>query len=154
MRLNTASTLDLPLGLEDEHLDLISPSAHPHPPLRQGLTDLEPQIQLAKNQHFSSDANIQNQVAKAPTETLKPSPPNQILVAPLGPSSPCLLSPGPRQSLAMQTMMSNMGSCTQPRDQGWLAKKVIGDGSKPFYLRRPQSRIRINAAAHVGFCGR
>ena len=31
---------------------------------------------------------------------------------------------------------------------------MIGDGSVPFYLRRPQSRIRINMRAHIGFCGR
>ena len=31
--------------------------------------------------------------------------------------------------------------------------QVIGNGKKPFYDRRPQSRIRINNAAHAGFCG-
>ena len=36
----------------------------------------------------------------------------------------------------------------------WPSPKVIGDGSVPFYLRRPQSRIRINQRAHIGFCGR
>ena len=77
------------------------------------------------------------------------------------------------QSLAMQTMLSDLATPnpTNPRSQGWLAKKVqifsltfvlisslhaevIGDGSVPFYLRRPQSRIRINMRAHIGFCGR
>ena len=31
--------------------------------------------------------------------------------------------------------------------------QVIGNAKKPFYDRRPQSRIRINTMAHAGFCG-
>ena len=31
--------------------------------------------------------------------------------------------------------------------------QVLGTGKKPFYDRRPQSRMRINTAAHQGFCG-
>ena len=71
----------------------------------------------------------------------------------------------PLQSLTMQTMTN-----LQLPEHGWLAKKVgqflidyytakttlyqvIGDNSKPFYDRRPQSRIRINSKAHRGFCG-
>ena len=70
----------------------------------------------------------------------------------------------PSQSLLMQTLNTD----NKPVAQGWLARKVhvitnycltslptqvIGNAKKPFYDRRPQSRIRINTAAHAGFCG-
>ena len=47
--------------------------------------------------------------------------------------------PGPKQSLVMQTLLTNY----RPIQQGWLAKKVLGAGKKPFYERRPESRIRL-----------
>ena len=92
-------------GLEDEHLGLVSPSAHPHPPVRK-VKKPSPVHHTALSQGLDLDQR---------------SPPksgaNPNLLSPMSPV---------QQSLAMQTMLSDLATpnSTNPRSQGWLAKKV------------------------------
>ena len=93
-------------GLEDEHLGLVSPSAHPHPPLRK-VQKPPPSVQ-----YTAVSKGLDLDQRSAPKSGANPN-----LLSPMSPV---------QQSLAMQTMLSDLASPTptNPRNQGWLAKKV------------------------------